>query len=468
MAIIKRNNNRDELDLAALFQYILKRLWIMVIAGLLVGGIIVALLYTLVEPKYKASVRLYVNNMIDTENLENISYADISASISLTETYLTIIDSDTVFNEVEKKAGLDYSRKEMMKKVSYSAVDSTAVILIEATSTDPEEAALIANTYADVVQDKLMDIVEGSSVKILDEASVPTEHEPRGLAKKGILGFLLGAVLAALLVLIRAMNEKSIRSARDLEYFGAPILGRIPEQYKAAGKRVKKNKGKEPDSSLLLNKYTPFYVREAFNSLRTNLVYSFSGKNSKIILVTSALEHEGKTSTSINLAKALSEAGYRTLLVDGDLRRSTVSKFIKVEGTPGLSDYLAGMCEINEIVRKLADNLYAITAGTVPPNPNNLLSSAEMKKLLSAESKLYDYVIIDAPPVGPVSDPVILARMCTGYIVVVRNKVSNREDISACLKEMNVADVPMLGFVFTCESVGSGSSKRKYGYYTYK
>ncbi len=468
MSIIRRNNDRDELDLAALFSYILKRLWLIILCGALAAGCIGYGLYRFQPLEYKASVRMYINNMIDTEDLENITYSDLTASITLAETYLTIIDSDTVFDEVLKEADLSYTRKEMSQIVTYSAIESTAIILIEAVSEDPEEAALIANTYADVAQDKLTDIVEGSSVKILDQAAVPDEAEPRGIVKMAALGFLLGAFLAAVFILIHALQQKNVRSVEDLEYFEEPVLGRIPEQYKAAGRRAprKKTAPATVDFFLILNDKTPFAVREAYNTLRTNLVYSFSGKRCKTILVTSTLEHEGKTSTSINLAKSLAESGYKVLLMDGDLRRGSIAKSLRIKNNPGVSDYLAGMCEPKDMVQPFTENLSVFAAGTTPPNPNSLLSSAEMKKLIEAVNKLYDYVIIDAPPAGPVSDPVVLAKLCTGYVVVVRKNASRRDDISLCLKEMKVSGVPMLGFVFTCDSRGSEyKAYKNYGNY---
>lgn len=468
MAIIKRKNDRDELDILALLKYMLKRLWIIVFVGVLFAGGIVYALYTLKDPEYTASVRLYVNNMVSTKDQENITYQDLTASIALTETYLTIIDSDTVYYQVLEESGLDYTRKEMEEKVSYSTVTNAAVILIKGTSTDPDEAALIANSYGTVAKKQLMSIVEGSSVKILDKAAVPEEAESRGLVKFGLLGFLLGAVLSALLILIGALNEKSIKSAQDLEYFQVPLLGRIPDHYKAAGKRPAKHKkgSGAVDSFVILNDKTPFAVREAYNSLRTNLVYSFSGKRCKTILVTSTMEHEGKTSTSINLAKSLAESGYKVLLIDGDLRRATVSRSLRIKNNPGLSDYLAGQSAPKDMIQELDEHFSVIAAGTTPPNPNSLLSSEEMKKLAETLKKMFDYIIIDAPPVGPVSDPVILARLCIGYIIVVRNNVPTRDDIRTCMNEMRVSDVPMLGFVFTCDNKASNySSYKKYGSY---
>ncbi len=468
MSVIQRVDNKDELNIAALFKFILKRLWLIILVGILTGGVIVYALYNYTDPEYKASVRLYVNNMISTDKQENISYNDLAASITLTDTYLTIIDSDTVFHKVLQEARLHYTRKEMAEKVSYTAVDNAAVIMITATSTNAKEAALIANTYANVAKEQLTEIVDGSSVKILDTADIPKETESRGLVKMGMLGFLAGAFLTALLVLISALNKKSIRSVQDLEYFGAPVLGRIPEQYKAAKRRpAKKIKGNsQVDSFLLLNEKTPFAVREAYYSLRTNLVYSFSGKSCKTILVTSTLEHEGKTSTSINLAKSLCEAGHKVLLIDGDMRRASVSNSLRIKNTPGLSDYLAGVSEPKELVQIVDEKLSVFAAGTTPPNPSSLLSSPEMSKLISTVRRMYDYIIIDAPPVGPVSDPVILARLCNGYLVVVRNSVPNRDDVSHALKELQVANVPMLGFVFTCDSKGSEyAAYKKYGGY---
>lgn len=162
-----------------------------------------------------------------------------------------------------------------------------------------------------------------------------------------------------------------------------------------------------------------YFIREAFNTLRTNIL--FSGKNVKTILITSCLAHEGKTTVSFELAKSFAEANKKVLLIDADLRKSvTVSRYTKERGITGLSQLLSGQVEIDQAVcRTQLPDLDMIFAGPFPPNPSELVGSPTFKELLDCVRDAYDYIIIDAPPLGLVIDATVMASVCDGAVIVI-------------------------------------------------
>ena len=164
-----------------------------------------------------------------------------------------------------------------------------------------------------------------------------------------------------------------------------------------------------------------YFIREAYNTLRTNIL--FSGKDVKTIVITSCIANEGKTTVSTELAKSLAESGKKVLLLDADLRKSVmVSRYTKVRGLVGLSQVLSGQVEVEDAIYKTQiKNLDVIFAGPYPPNPTELIGSAAFKELLDAKRDQYDYILIDAAPLGLVIDAAVMAGVCDGAVLVINS-----------------------------------------------
>ena len=169
---------------------------------------------------------------------------------------------------------------------------------------------------------------------------------------------------------------------------------------------------------LTLGEPNNYFVKEAFNTLRTNIL--FSGKQVKVILVTSCLAHEGKTTVSFEMARSLAEANKKVLLIDADLRKSvTASRYTKERGIAGLSQVLSGQVDLNAATyRTQILGMDMIFAGPFPPNPAELVGSPSFKEILDTVRDHYDYIIIDAPPLGLVIDAAIMATVCDGAVIV--------------------------------------------------
>lgn len=229
-----------------------------------------------------------------------------------------------------------------------------------------------------------------------------------------------------------------------------------------ASKKTSKKKG-EPQKAPFGSDLN-FEATEAYNLLRTNLTLSMPSKEGgRIIGLTSSAPHEGKSYTSVNLAFALAKNGSRTVLVSGDMRKPTLEMYFNVEVTPGLSEVLSGQTDFSSVIRSLPthENLFMIPAGKNPPNPSELISSKDMKKLLDELCRQFEYVIIDLPPVSEVVDPIAICPLLDGMIVVVNHGYTHRRLLVQSMKQLRFSGVHILGFVYNgYHKHGNGYSHR--------
>lgn len=224
---------------------------------------------------------------------------------------------------------------------------------------------------------------------------------------------------------------------------------------------------KSGDQALLCDGLS-FAAAEAYKLLRTNLMFSMPEKPCRILGVTSSVRGEGKSTTSVNLAYTIAQAGKRTLLIDADMRLPSVASKLNISAAPGLSNLLAGLSSENDAMRKSEyfDNWYILPAGVIPPNPSELLGSERMHALLERCSEVFDVIIIDLPPVNIVADALVISSWTDGLIVVVRENYSDRKALNACMYQIRQLGSKFLGFVMTDSDIGEGSYKRygKYGH----
>lgn len=218
----------------------------------------------------------------------------------------------------------------------------------------------------------------------------------------------------------------------------------------------KKTDKKKPTQKLNKQKHvlceeTPFLAKEAYKALRTNVMFSLPGGGCKCVGITSAVPSEGKSTTAINLSISLAQIGKRVLLIDADMRIPSVAGRVKIKGAPGLSDFLVGEAKIEDAVRNVEEHkIHVLPAGKIPPEPTGLLEAKQLEHLFSAVRQIYDFVIVDLPPVNSVPDAAILARYMDGYLMTVREKVTKHKEIVEALKQLKIANANIIGFVANC------------------
>ncbi len=219
----------------------------------------------------------------------------------------------------------------------------------------------------------------------------------------------------------------------------------------------------------VINSDSKFAIVEGYKIARTNLVFSLSASDSKYVVVTSWSKGEGKSTATANLAISFSKMGKKVLLIDCDLRRPNLHNLMKLQNTAGLSEVISKLKPLSEVInREVLPCLDIITAGSIPPNPSELLASSSFETFLRDMEKEYDYIIIDTPPVGIVTDTLLLKDFISGYVVVVRERVTTHGDIEKTLQSIQLADSKVLGFLKVgCTASEKKYSKGKYGYYKY-
>ena len=216
-----------------------------------------------------------------------------------------------------------------------------------------------------------------------------------------------------------------------------------------------------------------FASREAYNLLRTNISFAVPDiDNGKVIGVCSSAPQEGKSTTSVNLAYSLAEAGNKVLLIDGDMRRPAIADMLVIPNEPGLSEILSGNREFAVATGIIHENMSILVSGHIPPNPSELISSNKMGALLDGCRSVYDYIILDLPPVLSVSDPIAASKYLDGMIVVVRHAKAKRIELFETIRQLDYAKVKILGFVYNKIGVKHKKyhayTKNKYRYSEYK
>ena len=218
----------------------------------------------------------------------------------------------------------------------------------------------------------------------------------------------------------------------------------------------------------ILSANSDFFIREAYKTLRTNTMFALAGQDGcKTVVVTSSLQGEGKSITTLNLAISFAEAENRVLLIDCDLRRPKLARLLDKSASAGLSNLLLDPSLLDSAILPCGTpRLDVIISGDIPPNPSELLGSARMSALLAQLREKYDYILLDTPPVNMVTDAVVLASKCDGVLFVVRAGQSERGPVMHAVEQLGYAQAKILGFVLG--DVTAEDSRYGYGKYKYK
>ena len=205
-------------------------------------------------------------------------------------------------------------------------------------------------------------------------------------------------------------------------------------------------------------------ISEQYREIRTNIEYSNVDQNTKTILVTSSDKNEGKTTTVSNLAVSFANLNKKVLLIDCDLRNASIHKMFRLNNIYGLTDILAKDKAVDKCIQKTElENLYVLTAGAIPPNPAEILSSEKMKNLIEDLKNIYDYIFIDTPPIGLVTDAGALSSFIDGVVLVVKSESVEKKYLEETKKKLDAVDARILGAILNSYK----SEQKDYNYYSY-
>jgi capsular exopolysaccharide synthesis family protein len=360
---------------------------------------------------------------------------------------------------VAEGESLGLTPAQIQARTTARAVPET--VLLQATVTDPDPAR--SEKLAKALTERFMTLVDtletprgGRTPTVNVEVvagpqlqPVPVSPRPaRNLALATLLGLLTGVGASVL----RETLDTTVKTAEALTGLTtAPVLAVVP--FDASAKR----------SPLVMAGHAHSARAESFRQLRTNLQFVDVDHPVKVITVSSAVPEEGKSTTAVNLAIAFAEAGNRVLLVEADLRRPRIADYLGLEGAAGLSNVLAGQVDIDDVLQRWgSQELQVLPSGFIPPNPSELLGSAAMTALLERQRQDFDMIIIDTPPLLPVTDGAVVAVKADGAVLVTRSGKTASAQVTRAIAALSTVDARVLGCVLNMQP---GKADAPYYYY---
>lgn len=410
----------------------------LMIAVGLVGGFVKSALAT---PVYQSSITFYVSTPGTTA--QSSQYADDQFAERRANSYVQLLSSERLAKLVVPKAGLHVSPGQIASEISASAELNT--VLVKAVVSDTNESRALAITTAlgtefPTMVDQLDNVGLKTASVALEVVSGPTlKHTPVSPRKELnlALGLAFGLLLGLLLAVARELLDVTIRAPEVLdELFDAPTIGTIA--FDPAVERA----------PLIVEDESRSPRAEAIRQLRTNLQFLDVDNPPRVFLVTSSVASEGKSTVAANLAIAFAELDIRVLLVEADLRRPRLSTYLGIERSVGLSSVLAGQVQLDDVLQPWGDHLSVLPSGPTPPNVASMLGSARMTELVGSWRSRFDVVIVDSPPLLPVTDAALISTMTDGVIIVARHGLVTRKQLTNSVRGLEAVGAHIFGFVF--------------------
>ncbi|WP_298745142.1 polysaccharide biosynthesis tyrosine autokinase [uncultured Microbacterium sp.] len=450
------------------FLVLLRRGWWILVIGVLLGALGGFVGAQLTPPVYTAQATGFI------AGTGGSVIAGTSTATDRAGAYMPLINTAQVHQQIAQDANVPQSQ--LNGSLSAEVVTGSTMVRVTATASDPQSALNLANGALRALANVVArieaaaggtatpapdgSVVQGDGIVIvpLDEAVPPTSPSAPDKRAMIIAGALIGLAAALLILLLRRALDVRVRAHTDVAALvGAGVLGRVPK-LDVNGRRAK-------------DAIARAVAHEAYRRIRTGLRFASVDQEVRVVLVTSANLGEGKSSTTRALARVLAESGQRTLVIDGDLRRPTVAEGFDLDGTVGLSEVLSGQLPIGSAIRRTQDpNLFVLPAGGIPPNPSEMLGSTAFQRLLSELRQTF-FIIVDVPPVLPVTDASVMSALVDGVVFVVAMGSTRKVDIVEACDQLRLVRARILGVVITFVAMrnsanGYGSYRKNQSYYT--
>jgi len=344
-----------------------------------------------------------------------------------------------VYNDYQRSIAQENSLKQLLEQQKKEALDLNrrgieyGVLTRDAMSNRQIFDSLLQRTKETSISGEL----KTSNIRIVDAAEPPRRPLRPSTSVNLLFGASAGLLLAVGLAFFFEYIDNRIKSPEEMSRFlGLPFLGMIPALFEGGVVPLISNRDLNPTFS------------ESFRSLRTNVAFSSADEGLRSIVVTSTMPNEGKTVVATNLATALAQTGLRVLLIDADMRKGRVNAVFDKPRQPGLSDFLVGRAKVSQSVRTTnVPGLWVMPAGTVPPNPSELLGSNRFADFVASLGQHFDWAIFDTPPIMPVTDSAVVAHMMSGVVFVVGADMTNRYAAQRAVEQLTRGKARFLGAV---------------------
>lgn len=430
--------------------------WLLLVMALLGGGAAVGF-SLLQEPRYTSSTQLFISTSDSTSTAEAFQGSQFSEQ--RVSSYAQLLAGEKLGAQVADRLGLPLTGQQLAAEVKARPVPNTVLIDVSVTDPSPVRARLIAETltseftaWADQLETpKRGPGVSPVTVTVTQDPAVPAAPSSPRTELNAVLGVLVGLLVGTGLAIGRVRLDRTVKDTDGLaELAGAPVIGTVLRDRRLEAQHA-------------LARDSRSRTAEDFRKLRTNLQFLSVDRPPKVIMVSSAVPGEGKSTLVVNVALALASAGRRVMVVEADFRRPKLSGYLGLVGDVGLTDVLAGRAGVAEVSQHYADGVTVLTAGPVPPNPGELLASAHMAAVLEKLRTDYDVVLVDAPPLLPVADAAALAAAVDGVLLSVRYGATRKDQVRQAAATLQRVGATTLGVILNgipqrAESAGA------YGY----
>lgn len=429
----------------AQFMLLVRKRWAYVVVPMVLAILSVGLLSTLTPPTYTARASAYFSLPFGR------SASDLAQGSNYTQqqlgSYADLATKPIVLDKVIAELSLRTTTTELARLISATVSPGSVIVDVDASASTPAAAALLANT----VTSKLGQVVIGLSPKAANSqptvdvvtvaTAVPPKFQSSPNTRRNVLAAALGSLLLGLLLAL-ARDRLDTRVRLDNNLAGdLGVLGAIAEDRQARVNPVVAMGGDHARSSRVRH--------EAFVRLRTSLRFIDVDNPAHVIVMTSSVSGEGKTSVALNLARVLAQDGQTVAIVDADLRRPKIANYLGLEQSIGLSDVLAGSVTLEQALRRWeSNNLRVLTRGSAAPNPSELLGSQAMAGLVKRLRSDFDFVIIDTPPLLPVIDAAVVGAVADGVVLVVRHGRTTQHQLNRAKESIASVDARLLGIVY--------------------
>ena len=435
----------------------LRARWWMPALGMFLGGLAAVAVTLSTTPVYSSSTQLFVSTT-DSSSSTDVYQGNQFAEKRIAS-YAELLTSQELAARVAEELRLEISPAELASMIDANPVTGTVVLDVTVTDTSPERAQRIAQGVAGEFIDAVVELetpdgslVSPVKVTVFGAADLPeSPSAPRPLVNL-LVGLMIGLAVGAATAIVRARLDRSVKDPEEAgELAGAPVIGVVlRDDTLKTQHRIDLNSSSRS--------------AEAYRHLQTNLQFLDVDTPPRVLMVSSALPSEGKSTVAVNLALALADAGERVALIEADLRRPRVTSYLGLVGGVGLTNILTGQAQLEEVAQPYGDGgLTVIGAGPSAPNPAQLLSSRAMGGLLDELRATHDYVILDAPPLLPVADATGLAVLADGVLLSIRHGSTTREQLQQTRATLDRVGARTVGAVLNIVPVRDEAST-VYGY----
>lgn len=449
-------NYEMEIDLLKLFG-VIKKVWHYCVAIVLLFMIVAFGVTKIFIPKsYEADAKIIVVSKNDNAANPSISYTDLQLNQKLVATYTQIIMSERISDMVIQNLGNKLTTRNYNSMVKVTAQQNTEIMKITVNSQDPVFSSELANEIVNVFLSEINNIMPVENVSILNSAKVPMDPVGPSALMNTAIGGVLGIMMSGLLCMYVLFTDRKVKEVDDLKgVLDYPVIGSIPFVSSEEIDDVT-----QVDRNLITLYDTNAVASEAYRSLRTNITLRNFDNDLKVINVVSSSQAEGKSSAILNLAIVFGQIGKKVLIIDLDLRAPTLHRKLRIKNNFGITDLINKQAPIADCILDYNENIDVITAGTKIPFASEFLQSASLSKFIESAKEKYDFVLLDSPPAGIVTDGTIVSKIADGTILVVGSNMTEKKDLQQLDYLLKQFEINIIGIVMTKMPLG-----KKYGYY---